>query len=138
MAISRFPLPLLPALLCAVFISPSLLMAADPVMPPPHVESSGQVLHEDSIETLDEAPNLRDELQEPDKNTAVDIRSYKRNDGTQITEYGSNGKVFQIKVQPPGGLPAYYLYRKANGEFERRRISGAKPTVPPSWILKEF
>ncbi len=107
-------------------------------MPPPQVESSGQVLHENTIETPDEAPNLRDELQEPDKNTAVDIRSYKRSDGTQITEYGSNGKVFQIKVQPPGGLPAYYLYRKANGEFERRRISGAKPTIPPSWILKEF
>jgi len=141
MAIFRSPLPRsrFPILLsAALLMMPGMLMADDQVMAPPTVTSSGQALPDNPIETLEEAPNLRDELQEPDKNTAVDIRSYKRKDGTQITEYGAKGQVFQIKVQPPGGMPAYYLYLNPNGQFERRRISGAKPTVPPSWILKEF
>jgi len=137
MANLRFSFSMLLPLLAALWLTPSLLIAAE-VMPPPAVQSSGQASPEAHIESLEDAPNLRDELREPDKNTVVDIRSYQRNDGTIITEYGSKGKVTQIKVQPPGGLPAYYLYRNADGEFERRLTSGAKPVVPPSWILKEF
>jgi len=135
-----FPLPhaALPSLLAALLIVPSILMANEQVMTPPQVESSSLVLPEGTRDTLEDAPNLRDELHEPDKNTAVDIRSYQRKDGTRVTEYGAKGKVFQIKVQPPGGLPAYYLDRTPQGQFERRNNSGTKPIVPPSWILKEF
>ncbi len=137
MLIFRFPSPQILSLLAALWLAPSLLSAAE-VMAPPEVKSSGQASPQMQVESMEDTPNLRDELHEPDKNANVDIRSYKRNDGTIVTEYGPKGNVTQIKVQPPGGLPAYYLYRNANGEFERRLTSGAKPVVPPSWILKEF
>jgi len=138
MHIFRFSLPVLSSLLAALFLMPALLIAADDAMAPPQVTTPGMAYSAGDDERSDPAANLHDELNAPDGDTAVDVRSYKRKDGTTITEYGPKGKVFQIKVQPPGGMPAYYLYRNAAGEFERRLPGGAKRIVPPSWILKEF
>ncbi len=138
MHIPRFSLSVLSSLFAALFLMPALLMAADDAMAPPKVTTPGLASSLGDDERSDPAANLHDELNAPDSNRAVDVRSYKRKDGTTITEYGPKGNVFQIKVQPPGGMPAYYLYRNAAGEFERRLPGGAKGIVAPSWILKEF
>jgi len=66
----------------------------------------------------------------------VDIRSYQRKDGAKVTEYGPRGHVFKIKVEPAGGLPAYYLYPNAKGKFQRRHVDGS--VTPANWILKKF
>jgi len=134
----RFSLPLLYGLLVGLFFAPPLLMAADDAMAPPEVTTAGLASPDEVDEGSGTAASLHDELNAPDSDTAVDVRSYQRKDGTTITEYGPKGKVSHIKVQPPGGLPAYYLYRNAAGEFEERLPGGAKRIVPPSWILKEF
>ncbi|MDQ6997262.1 MAG: DUF2782 domain-containing protein [Mariprofundus sp.] len=138
MHIFPFSLPNLMLLLCTLLLAPPQLMAANDAMAPPEVTDDVEVSSDRVEERMDPAANLHDELNAPDSNTGVDVRSYKRKDGTVITEYGPKGKVFEIKVQPPGGMPAYYLYRNAGGEFERRLPGGATRIVPPSWILKEF
>ncbi len=111
--------------------------AADDAMAPPDATSSTATTAEQP-DVIEKAPNMRDEMKAPDKDTAVDIRSYQRKDGATVTEYGQRGHVFKIKVQPAGGLPAYYLYRDPTGNFVRRLPGGAKEITPPSWILKEF
>jgi len=127
----------------AVSITPSVLLANEDVMAPPTAADSRSShavhladTHEDL--TAEDAPDLRDTLNSNAEGSDIDVRSYQRKDGTHITEYGQKGKVFRIKVQPPGGLPAYYLYRNTAGHFERRLPGGSKSLVAPSWILKEF
>ncbi|MDX8414376.1 MAG: DUF2782 domain-containing protein [Mariprofundales bacterium] len=68
-----------------------------------------------------------------------DIRAYTRQDGTKISEYSRQGRVYMIKVKPPGDLPAYYLYdERGNGQFSRRLPGGYQPVAPPQWVVKEF
>jgi len=126
----------IPSLMLLLILSFPVL-AADDVPPPPQADSSSAVTA-DQPDVLEKAPNMQDELQAPDGDTAVDIRSYQRKDGATITEYGTRGRVFKIKVQPTGDMPAYYLYPDASGQFVRRLPGGAKGITPPSWILKEF
>ncbi|MDX8405189.1 MAG: DUF2782 domain-containing protein [Mariprofundus sp.] len=125
----------IPALILVLMLS--LPACADDVLPPPAVAptSASQTGQSEATES---APNINDEFRQPDGNTAVDIRSYQRKDGATITEYGVRGKVFKIKVQPAGGMPAYYLFPDQQGHFVRRLPGGAKGITPPSWILKEF
>ena len=125
----------IPSLMLALLLC-SPAQAADDVMPPPQSIPAEQQAEQPAV--VESAPNMRDELQAPDDTTAVDIRSYQDKDGATITEYGVRGKVFKIKVQPVGGMPAYYLYRDPNGQFVRRLPGGATGITPPSWILKEF
>lgn len=134
---SRLSLTVLFSLLCALLLAPKLLLADD-AMAPPQVTTSGLASPATFEEGRESAPDLHDELNAPDGGSAVDVRSYKRKDGTRITEYGPKGRVTHIKVQPPGGLPAYYLYRNTAGTFERRLPGGAKAIAVPNWILKEF
>jgi len=70
----------------------------------------------------------------------VDVRTYLReNDKAQITEYSSHGRVFSIKVQPPGGLPAYYLEDdNGDGTLNKRLPGGYKHISPPMWVIKRF
>jgi len=68
-----------------------------------------------------------------------DIRAYTRQDGTKISEYSRQGRVYMIKVKPPGSLPAYYLYdERGNGQFSRRLPGGYQPIAPPQWVIKQF
>jgi len=123
--------------LSLLLFSPTLSMAEGDVLPPPSVDTSdGQAA--DDASTDERAPNLTDELKAPDADSDVDVRSYKRKDGAKVTEYSLNGQIYEIKVQPVGGLPAYYLYRNKAGHFERRRPGGQPAVTPPSWILKKF
>jgi len=130
--------PILLFSLSLLFFSPTLLMAEDGALPPPSVNvSDGQAADDDAF-TDERAPNLTDKLKAPDADSNVDVRSYKRKDGAKVTEYSLNGQIYEIKVQPVGGLPAYYLYRNKAGHFERRRPGGQPYVTPPSWILKKF
>ncbi|MDQ6964741.1 MAG: DUF2782 domain-containing protein [Mariprofundales bacterium] len=69
----------------------------------------------------------------------ADIRAYTRQDGTRISEYSRHGRVYMIKVKPPGDLPAYYLYDEhGDGQFSRRLPGGYRQIAPPQWVVKEF
>ena len=50
-----------------------------------------------------------------------------------------NGRVYMIKVQPPGGLPPYYLYdTNGDGRFNRRLPGDYKMISPPTWVIHRF
>ena len=114
---------------------------ADDILPPPDGQDS-DASNRDSVDRPvagEQAPNLQQELSAPKKGEEVDVRSYMRKDGANISEYSSHGRVNMIKVQPAGGLPAYYLYdNNGDGQFDRRLPGGYKRISPPSWVLKRF
>jgi len=121
-----------------LFFAPASAKAENAVLPPPTVSESAAGSDDSSATVGERAPDLNKELKSPDKNSNVDIRSYQRKDGAQVTEYSLNGQIYQIKVQPAGGLPAYYLYRNKAGHLERRSPGGQPMITPPSWILQKF
>ncbi|WP_238701281.1 DUF2782 domain-containing protein [Mariprofundus erugo] len=127
-----------PLLLLPLLALSSPVRAAEDVAPPPVVDTSAPAAITDQAVAAEKPASLKDELKAPDDTTAVDIRSYQGKDGVTVTEYASHGQVFKVKVQPAGGMPAYYLYREPNGQFVRRLPGGGTAIVPPSWILKEF
>jgi len=129
---------LLPASL-TLLLSANVMAQEDSVLPPPEsaIETPSEPAVADSM--TESAPNLHDELGTTDNDTTIDVRSYQRKDGAKITEYAVRGRVYKIKVQPAGGLPAYYLYdRDGDGTFEQRLPGGGKRISPPSWVVKEF
>jgi len=124
--------------LCFLILSPLPAVAEDAVMPPPAVDQSSAVEADGTESGIESAPNLNDELNSSGDDSTVDIHSYQRKDGATITEYSVHGQIYEIKVQPVGGFPAYYLYRNRAGHFERRRPGGQPFVTPPTWILKKF
>ncbi len=111
--------------------------AADDVLPPP----SEPVLEHSGNDAVDESEsNLSKELAPPKQSDDVQVRSYLREDDkAKITEYAIRGKVFRIKVQPPGGLPAYYLEdTDGDGKFNKRLPGGYKRLSPPMWVIQRF
>ncbi|MDQ6950104.1 MAG: DUF2782 domain-containing protein [Mariprofundales bacterium] len=134
------PIRVAPLLALIMLIAPTLLWAAEeaPLPPPtPRAEQRHSPIHI----APQRGNNLQQALNPNAKHNGasdVDIRAYTRKDGTKISEYSRHGHVYMIKVQPPGNLPAYYLYDRAgNGAFTRLP-GGYKAISPPQWILKEF
>ncbi len=131
-----------PLIIPLILLLPVLAMAEPAVMPPPSdaagIDRSSDRATVAADEPRERSPNLRDELKAPGADSNVDVRSYKRKDGATVTEYAVHGEVYEIKVQPAGGMPAYYLYRNRSGHFERRRPGGKPMITPPSWVLKKF
>lgn len=127
-------------LLPAIFCVSTYAAAANDVMPPPQATSSEVTdVAKQPADIMESEPNLHEELNAPQDGVAVDVRSYQRKDGATITEYAVKGRVYKIKVQPSGDLPAYYLYdRDGDGAFEQRLPGGSKRISPPTWVLKEF
>jgi len=127
------------------FLSLNLLWASssyanDGVLPPPkHNISTTTNLRTDS-DTLESPSNLTEALAPPKQSHGVDVRTYLREkDGAKITEYSSHGRIFSIKVQPAGGLPAYYLEDdNGDGTLNKRLPGGYKHMSPPMWIIKRF
>jgi hypothetical protein len=114
--------------------------AADEALPPPQhdTHATGSSATAPAPET-ESKPNLNKELSPGEGQANVEVRSYTRKDGAEVSEYAVKGKVYMIKVQPPGGLPAYYLYDdNGDGNFQRRLPGGYKPLNPPVWVLKRF
>ncbi|RMH50771.1 MAG: DUF2782 domain-containing protein [Zetaproteobacteria bacterium] len=121
----------------AALLLPSMAAAADaPPLPPdttpPERRTSAPPQAAAPPATI-EAPGGA-----PAAEAGVDIRAYTRKDGARITEYARHGRVYMIKVEPPGGLPPYYLYDdEGDGRF-RRLPGGYRHPAPPQWILREF
>lgn len=129
--------PFLLMICLAVIVLPATsALAEKDAMPPPEVNEPDRA---GPGQMQESEPNLRDELEMPEGGYSIDVRSYQRQDGATITEYSVRGRVYKIRVQPEGGLPAYYLYdREGNGNFEQRLPGGGKRLSPPTWVLKEF
>jgi len=129
-------------LLTLMFIASVPAQAADEALPPPqHQEATaGQGTAAADRAGGESKPDLNKELAPKEgSGEQVEVRSYTRKDGAQIREYSVNGRVYMIKVQPPGGLPAYYLYDdNGDGAFNRRLPGGYKPMNPPTWVIKRF
>jgi len=126
------------AFIAILFFAPTPAKAENAVLPPPTVSEPAGASADGNVDPVERAPNLGEELKSPDKNSNVDVRSYQRKDGARVTEYSLHDQIYEIKVEPAGGLPAYYLYRNKTGHMERRRPGGQPFVTPPSWILKKF
>ncbi len=130
-------------LLCSLSLGLAWMQLAhanDDVLPPPkHAATSDEHVATEP-EDLESPSNLTKTLAPPTQHDGVDVRTYLReNDSAHITEYASHGHVFLIKVQPPGGLPAYYLEDdNGNGKFTKRLPGGYKHINPPMWVIKRF
>ncbi len=87
-----------------------------------------------------DAANLHQELAPPKATHGeTEVRSFTRDDKAVITEYSRAGHVYMVKVQPAGGLPAYYLEdANGDGKMTRRLPGGYKHLEPPEWVIKKF
>jgi len=107
-------------------------------LPPPTAVQDTPEARKTIVPEGDNRATLQEELN-TGKGGAVDLRVYQRKDGTTIEEYSMRGRVYMIRVKPPGSLPAYYLYdNDGDGKFERRLPGGYKRTSPPAWVIKRF
>lgn len=107
--------PILAALLLLAGL-PAL--AAEEAGPPPG-----------STPVPDGAPTARD-IEEP----SITIRS---RGGERIEEYRLRGKLYMIRITPPGGAPYYLIDQMGRGEFTRHEGPVA-PTAVPHWVLHTF
>ncbi|RMG92827.1 MAG: DUF2782 domain-containing protein [Zetaproteobacteria bacterium] len=111
--------------------------ADDVVAPPANVDNSPAA--RETVQVQEDSPDLKKELGSLKDNERIEVRSYKRKDGATIQEYSVHGHVYMVKVQPKGGLPAYYLYdENGDGVFEKRLPGGYKRPSPPMWVIKRF
>lgn len=60
----------------------------------------------------------------------------KRGEDT-VEEYRVAGKLYMIKVTPPGGTPYYMVDEIGNGSFSRRDGPG-QGIRPPMWVIHSF
>lgn len=119
------------------FLSVPQASAAGPEALPPPAHGG----HPPATESLppQPKPSLNKELAPPGEQQGVEVRSYQKPDGTEITQYRMHGRIYMIKVQPPGGLPPYYLYdSNGDGRFNRRLPGDYKMISPPSWVIHRF
>jgi hypothetical protein len=129
-------MPLILAAVLSLLSVPPAVAAGPDALPPPSHEG-----HPPTVESLppQKDTNLKKDLAPPGEQQGVVVRSYRRPDGTAISEYAMHGRVYMIKVQPPGGLPPYYLYdTNGDGRFNRRLPGDYKMISPPSWVIRRF
>lgn len=72
---------------------------------------------------------------DPAMEPQVTIR--KRGEDT-VEEYRIAGKLYMIKVTPPGGTPYYMVDEIGNGTFSRRDGPGQQGIRPPMWVIHQF
>ncbi|MDX8411828.1 MAG: DUF2782 domain-containing protein [Mariprofundaceae bacterium] len=104
-------------------------------MPPPtSVQDSVE-----AVETASSESSLAGKDAAPANTGDVELRVYRRDDGSLVEEHALHGRVYMIRVQPAGNLPAYYLYDSdGDGSFERRLPGDQKHISPPMWVIKRF
>ncbi len=118
--------------------TPAAALAEEDVLPPPTRIHDSEAARE-TVEVISEESDLNRELAAPEEMDGAEVRSYMRKDGAEITEYSIKGKVYMVRVQPTGNLPAYYLYdNDGDGLFEQRLPGGYKRPSPPMWVIKQF
>lgn len=130
-------------LLCSLSLGllwTQLAQANDGLLAPPKHTTTSNEHPESHSEDLESNSNLTEALAPPKQKDGVDVRTYLRNnDQAKITEYSMHGRVFRVKVQPSGGLPAYYLEDDdGDGTLNKRLPGGYKHISPPMWIIKRF
>ncbi len=54
-----------------------------------------------------------------------------------VEEYRISGRLYMIKVTPPGGRPYYMLDERGDGKFSRQD-SHDTGTRPPMWVIHQF
>lgn len=71
---------------------------------------------------------------DPAQEPQVTIR--KRGEDT-VEEYRVGGKLYMLKVTPPGGKPYYMIDERGDGKFSRQEAhdSGIRP---PMWVIHQF
>jgi hypothetical protein len=126
------------AFLATLSFTASEALAEAAVLPPPtdvhKTDEVRETINDDASET-----DLNRDLAPPENIEGAEVRSYERKDGSEVTEYSVKGKVYMVRVQPAGNLPAYYLYdNDGDGLFERRLPGGYKRPSPPMWIIKKY
>jgi hypothetical protein len=126
------------SLISLFMASPSAFSEDDALLPPTAVHDSEE--GRETIESSGDETNLNEELSAPAAEVeGAEVRSFERKDGAEVTEYSVHGKVYMIRVQPGGGLPAYYIYDSdGDGVFEQRLPGGYKRMNPPMWVIKKF
>jgi len=134
-----FPMIFAICLIAVLATAPSLYADEDILPPPTTIHDSDQA--RETIEEESGETDLNKELSAPESKgpDGSEVRAFTRGDGAEITEYSVKGKVYMIRVQPMGNLPAYYLYdNDGDGLFEQRLPGGYKRPSPPMWIIKKF
>lgn len=55
----------------------------------------------------------------------------------QVEEYRIGGRLYMIRVTPPGGRPYYMIDQRGDGKFTRQEShdSGLRP---PMWVIHQF
>ena len=71
---------------------------------------------------------------DPAQEPQVTIR--KRGEDT-VEEYRVGGKLYMIKVTPPGSRPYYLIDDTGGGQFTRRDSLDTGPR-PPMWVIHQF
>jgi len=129
---------LLPLAAIAFVAAPITTALADDVMPPPTEIHDSDAARE-TVDNGDDQ-SLSDELSTPEAmEEGSEVRSFMRKDGAEVTEHSINGRVYMVRVQPIGNLPAYYLYdNDGDGVFEKKLPGGYKHPSPPMWVIKKF
>jgi hypothetical protein len=136
MKISLLPALLIVMISLSPFAVPAAIAASPEALPPP--EHGGSPPPAADVGG-DNNAGMKKELSPPSTQKGVVIRSFKRSDGAEITEYRMHGRTYMIKVQPANGMPAYYLYdSNGDGQFDRRLPGGYKLMSPPTWVIKRF
>lgn len=121
-----------------LWLMPAYAAKDKPELPPPTTVKDTPEARETVPDERSDV-NLQKELGSPKSTQGVQIRVYKRKDGATVHEYSVKGRVYMVRVQPSGGLPAYYLYDSdGDGTFERRLPGGYKRIAPPAWVIKRF
>jgi len=54
----------------------------------------------------------------------------------KVEEYRMNGKLYMLKVTPPGGKPYYLIDRQGNGTWVRDSLDSG--LVVPQWVIRNF
>jgi len=126
-------------LVAALATAPSLYAEEDVLPPPTTIHETDQA--RETIEADSGETDLNKELSAPESKgpDGSEVRAFTRGDGAEVTEYSVKGKVYMVRVQPMGNMPAYYLYdNDGDGVFEQRLPGGYKRPSPPMWIIKKF
>jgi len=73
---------------------------------------------------------------EPDSALEPQVTIIKRGTDT-VEEYRISGKLYMIKITPPGGAPYYLIDERGDGKFSRQESfdSGIRP---PMWVIHQF
>ena len=90
----------------------------------------------DGLRPLPEAPPPPPGVNLDEPADAPEVTITKRGED-KVEEYRMNGKLYQIKVTPPHGIPYYLVDDTGNGVLLRRDNIG--PNVqPPMWVIHTF